>query len=145
MKEDFTVTIKYKNERLEPVGERSFTFEQYCDYLSAELKHLILDIEDMFYNAEDGKEKEKWGGYNTFLFNKFRHKLLDCANAIERVPSQLKYKGELLFPQNISEALMTLLANNFSKKNTREITKEEFDAEEQDFLRGDSSVSKDEE
>ena len=93
MDNDFTVLVEFKNRDLEKVGERAYTFNEYADMIDLELKRIIMDVEDMFYDIEDGKPQDEWSEKNHARFQKIRHKLLDQANAVKRLPSHLRYRG----------------------------------------------------
>lgn len=89
---DWTVKIEYKNKNLETVVEKEYDFISYTEMLDLELKRLIMEIEDAFY-VFSGKQKEEWSDEMKERFQKIRHKMLDQANAIRRLPQTLSYKG----------------------------------------------------
>ena len=89
---DWTVKIEYKNKNLETVVEKEYDFISYTEMLDLELKRLIMEIEDAFY-VFSGKQKEEWTEDMKERFQKIRHKMLDQANAIRRLPQNLSYKG----------------------------------------------------
>lgn len=90
---DFRVKIEYKNKDLETVVEKEYGFVDYTEMLSLELKRILMDIEDAFYLFSGNKQKQDWPPELTERFNKIRHKLLDQANAIKRLPDNLSYHG----------------------------------------------------
>lgn len=90
---DWTVKIEFKNENLETVVEKEYNFIQYTDMLQLELKRVIMDIEDSFYAFSGNKQKEDWDDDMKQRFKKIRHKLLDQANAIKRLPQTLTHDG----------------------------------------------------
>ena len=90
---DFKVTINYKNEELETVAQKEYSFIDYTDLLNLELKKILTDVEDAFYVFSGGKQKKDWDPEFTERFLKIRHKILDQANAIKRLPMNLTYKG----------------------------------------------------
>lgn len=89
---DFTVKIEYKNQNLETVIEKEYEFSQYTDLLNLELMRIITEIEDSFYYLT-GKQKEDWDAETRAKFQHIRHKLLDQANAIKRLPQTLSFRG----------------------------------------------------
>lgn len=89
----FKVTIEYKNKDLETVVEKEYNFIDYTEMLNLELKRILMDIEDAFYYFSGNKQKEDWTPELTERFQKIRHKLLDQANAIRRLPQNLSYNG----------------------------------------------------
>ena len=90
---DFIVKIEYKNKNLETVVEKEYDFIAYTEMLQLELMRIIMDIEDAFYHFAGDKQKEDWPPELTERFKKIRHKMLDQANAIKRLPQNLSYKG----------------------------------------------------
>ena len=91
---DWTVKIEFKNENLETVVEKEYDFVQYTDMLQLELKRIIMDIEDAFYEFSGCAQKEDWDDDLKQRFKKIRHKLLDQANAIKRLPQNLTHNGQ---------------------------------------------------
>ena len=90
---DFIVNIEYKNENLETVVEKEYDFLNYTEMLHLELMRLLMEIEESFYYFSDYKQKEEWTPEAQMRFKKIRHKMLDEANAIKRLPHNLSYKG----------------------------------------------------
>lgn len=90
---DFIVKVEYKNKNLETVVEKEYDFISYTEMLNLELMRLIMEIEDAFYVFSGNKQKEEWDPDMTERFKKIRHKMLDQANAIKRLPQNLTYKG----------------------------------------------------
>ena len=90
---DFKVKVEYKNKNLETVVEKEYSFIDYTEMLSLELKRVLMDIEDAFYCLSGNKQKQEWTPEMTERFQKIRHKILDQANAIKRLPANLSYKG----------------------------------------------------
>lgn len=90
---DWKVKIEYKNKDLETVVEKEYNFADYTDMLNLELKRILMEIEDTFYYFSGYKQKSEWEPELTNRFNKIRHKLLDEANAVKRLPENLTYKN----------------------------------------------------
>lgn len=90
---DFVVKIEYKNKNLETVVEKEYDFISYTEMLHLELMRLIMEVEDAFYVYSGNKQKEDWDPEMKERFKKIRHKMLDQANAIKRLPQNLTYKG----------------------------------------------------
>lgn len=87
------MTIQYKNKNLETVVEKEYDFISYTEMLNMETMRLIADVEDAFYYFTGDKQKENWPPEVMDRFKKIRHKMLDQANAIKRLPQNLSYKG----------------------------------------------------
>lgn len=89
---DWTVKIEYKNENLETVVEKEYDLISYTAMLHLELMRLIMEIEESFC-ALTGKDKDDWDEETKARFKKIRHKMLDQANAIRRLPQNLTFQG----------------------------------------------------
>ena len=108
---DFRVKIEYKNKDLETVVEKEYNFIDYVDMLNLELKHILMDIEDAFYAFSGNKQKEEWDKDTAERFKKIRHKILDQANAIKRLPENLTYKNIPATTMNFSEFIAKTISN----------------------------------
>lgn len=94
MQDDLKVRVTYRNEKMEPVITKEYTLDCYTSSLKYELMRIITDVEDALYMAQDNKQKEDWDENVLKSFVRIRHKLLDEANAIERLPQDLLKEGE---------------------------------------------------
>lgn len=83
------VKVTYRNHALEDVYTKTYSFSEYTDMLHADLLRLVTDIEDLCYTVNDGKPKEEWTDESFAVFNKVKHKLLDKAGDIGRMPENL--------------------------------------------------------
>jgi len=108
---DFKVVIEYKNKNLETVVEKEYTLSDYTEMLSLELKRSLMDIEDAFYYFTGNKQKSDWSPEVVEKFNKIRHKILDQANAVKRLPENLSYRGVKATAVPFSEFLAKALNN----------------------------------
>lgn len=106
---DFKVVIEYKNKDLETVVEKEYSLVDYTEMLNLELKRTLMDIEDAFYYFTGNKQKSDWSPEATEKFNKIRHKILDQANAVKRLPENLSYHGVKATAMTFSEFLAKTL------------------------------------
>lgn len=106
---DFKVVIEYKNKDLETVVEKEYSLIDYTEMLNLELKRTLMDIEDAFYYFTGNKQKSDWSPEATEKFNKIRHKILDQANAVKRLPENLSYHGVKATAMTFSEFLAKTL------------------------------------
>ena len=111
---DFTVKIDYKNKNLETVIEKEYEFSQYTDLLNVELMRIIVEIEEAFYYLS-GKEKNDWDDETKARFQHIRHKMLDQANAIKRLPQTLSYRGISAGSVSFSKIIAADLNNGLIK------------------------------
>lgn len=79
--------VVYKNKNLEPVSRCVYSFEDYMDMLSMDLKRIITDVEDLMYIMNDNRPKEEWKEAEIAAFNKIRSKILDKAGEVGRLPA----------------------------------------------------------
>ena len=59
--------------------------------LRSDLLKLITDVEDMAYKLNENKSKEQWADETWASFCRIKHKLLDKAGDIGRLPENLLY------------------------------------------------------
>lgn len=90
MKDECRVQITYRNENLETVCERDYSLEEYLSILRLDLLRIIMDVEDFGYALTSGKPKEMWSQEAQGVFGKIRHKILDKAGEIERLPQNMR-------------------------------------------------------
>ena len=109
MNKDFTVKIDYLNKNMEQINQKTYAFQEYTNMLELEIKRMILDVEDAFYKLEEGKQKADWSQETQQSFNKIRHKLLDVANSVGRLPKTLHYKGVSCSEMKLSEAIAEMI------------------------------------
>lgn len=88
MEKDF-VRVVYRNERMQPVYVKTYTLRDYTDMLRQDLLRIINDVEDMAYEMNDNADKEDWSDVSQCLFNRIKHKLLDKAGDIGRLPDNI--------------------------------------------------------
>ena len=93
--EKFGVKVIYRNEKLVPVCEKTYPLRDYTDMLKNDLLRLITDLEDVFYMVNDNKPKEEWSDSTWAAFSKLKHKILDKAGAISRLPDGLISYGKI--------------------------------------------------
>lgn len=103
MLNDYTVNITYKNRSLEDVSQRSYPLSDYCQEQKINLLHTITDVENAFYTLQGNQSKNEWSQDAMELFQRIRHKLLDCANNVERLPKNLCHKGTNIGAMNSAD------------------------------------------
>lgn len=106
---DFTVKVSYRNRDTTDLREWSYDFKQYTEMMKREIMRVIMDVEDIIYHLQGSRAKEDWDTETIDRFQKVRHKLLDQANAIERLPTSLHYKGVSCASINVSEMLANII------------------------------------
>lgn len=89
MEKKLGVKVVYRNEKLDPVYEMTYSLKEYTDMLRADLLRQITDIEDMQYAVNDNKPKTEWTDDSWVNFCRIKHKLLDKAGDIGRLPENI--------------------------------------------------------
>ena len=89
---DFTVKVSYRGSSNGRSDQWTYSLQDYTDMVKRDLLRVIMDVEDIIYSVS-GAPKDEWDAETMAKFQKIRHKLLDHANAIERLPQNLYYKN----------------------------------------------------
>lgn len=89
LSEELNVRVVYRDGKMEPVYEKEYTLEEYTAMLRADLLRLITDIEDLVYRMNDNKPKCDWSDDSWSGFCKIKHKMLDKAGDIGRLPENI--------------------------------------------------------
>ena len=93
MKKELGVKITYLNKNLDPVYEKSYLLGDYTEMLRSDLLRLISDVEDLVYIATGNKPKDDWPDELWSSFHKIKHKILDKAGDIGRLPNNIFETG----------------------------------------------------
>ena len=109
MKEDYTVNVVFRNKDMNVTGEKNYGLQEYCLGMKDQLLRVILDVEDAFYSMEDFNRKEEWSEEHLVRFQHLRHKILDVANSIGRMPDNLCYKGRNVNTMSAGEFIKMLV------------------------------------
>ena len=86
MDDKYFVHVVYKNGRQEVVQDVNYELRDYTDMLRADLLRVITNIEDLVYEANNQRPKEEWPDNVWSGFCRIKHKLLDKAGEIGRLP-----------------------------------------------------------
>ena len=106
---DFTVKVSYRNKDVSDMREWTYDFKQYTEMMKRELTRVIMEVEDVIYHLQGSRSKDDWDTETMDRFQKIRHKLLDQANAVERLPYSLHYKNVSCASINIGELLASTI------------------------------------
>lgn len=93
MLNDYTVTITIKNKDMESVSERTYSLASYCKEMKNNLARIINDVETVLDVLHDGRGKEEWNPDALQRFTVIRRNLLNAANNIERLPGNMRFRG----------------------------------------------------
>ena len=93
MLQDYTVHIAYYNRNLEAEEEKDYALKEYCRKAKCNLTRAIQETEKALSSAMQ-KEKNEWSEETLQAFSGIRKRLLGTANDIERLPLNLRCKGQ---------------------------------------------------
>lgn len=93
--EDIRVRVEYKNRDMKTWSVREYELRDYTDMLRLDLMRLIGDVEDMCEAATGTPYKEDWSNTVMERFLHIKHRLLDKAGEIGRLPDNLIVDDEL--------------------------------------------------
>ena len=93
-KEKLGVQVVYRGRDLKPVYTVNYSLAEYTEMLKNDLMWLVTDIENLCYDASGNKPKSEWSDRMWVAFNAIKHKLLDKAGDISRLPRNLYERGE---------------------------------------------------
>lgn len=101
------VRVTYRNRNLDSVYSRIFELKEYTEQMRSDLQGLVSDVETLCYDMNDGKPIEEWTEESFRAFNKIKHKLLDKAGDIGRLPDNMvEIKGE---PEPLNDFVARIL------------------------------------
>lgn len=86
---ELKVHVTFRNEDMEPVCEEEYNLAEYTEKLRADLQRVIPDVESLVYLLT-GKPRSGWGDDAWRIFSRIRHKLLDKAGEVARIPENLE-------------------------------------------------------
>lgn len=87
--DDLKVKVVYRDRNLNPTSEKTYLLHDYTDMLKMNILRIIADIEDLVYITNGNKPKDEWSDDTWTAFQRIRHKLLDKAGSIGRLPDDL--------------------------------------------------------
>ena len=103
--QDIGVRVTYKDKDLQPTYTKTYALSAYTGMLRTDLLRLITDIEDLCYSQNHGKDKSEWPEQTLESFNKIKHKILDKAGDIGRIPQNIIIRTS----QPLSEYVASML------------------------------------
>lgn len=87
--QDMKVRIIYRDRELNPTAEKIYPLQDYADMLKMDVLRIVTDVEDLVYLANGNRPKDEWSDDTWTAFQKIRHKLLDKAGSIGRLPQDI--------------------------------------------------------
>ena len=87
--QDIGIRVTYKDKDLRPIYTKTYSLGQYTDMIRADILRLITDVENLCYDQNSGNDKSKWPEATLEDFNKIKHKMLDKAGDIGRIPENI--------------------------------------------------------
>lgn len=111
MEMDYTVKVEYVNSQTGEHSQRVYPFAGYMNNMAFELKQVLYEVENTFFELENHKDRTEWSEESKTAFGKIRKKLLNSINSIQRLPETLCYKGISCNSMPASEMLAHLIDN----------------------------------
>ena len=90
--QEIGVRVTYKDKDLRPVYTKTYSLKEYTDMLRTDLLRIVTDVENMCYTVNDNRPKEDWSDETFEEFSRIKHKLLDKAGDIGRLPSNIMFR-----------------------------------------------------
>ena len=86
---EIVVRVTYRDKDLRPTYTKTYTLPEYVESIKNDLQGLVGDVETLGYIANNNKPKEEWSDDSFDSFMRIKHKLLDKAGEIGRLPVNL--------------------------------------------------------
>lgn len=99
------VNVTYRNARMDPVCKETYTLQEYTEMMKTDLLRLVTDVEELCYIANNNKSKEEWSDETWSMFGKIKHKLLDKAGDIGRLPQNLSERTSVPLTEYVAEVI----------------------------------------
>lgn len=99
------VRVVYRNRNMTPTSAKTYTLQEYTGMLREDLLRLVTNVEDLCYEVNNNRPKEEWSEETFTAFNKIKHKLLDKAGEIGRMPENLVERVQRPLNEFISELI----------------------------------------
>jgi len=87
--QEIGVRVTYKDKDMRPIYTKTYPICEYTDMLRQDLHRLITDVENLCYVANENKSKADWSDETFEEFSRIKHKLLDKAGEIGRLPQNI--------------------------------------------------------
>lgn len=87
--QEIGVRVTYKDKDMRPTYTKTYSLCEYTDMLRQDLLRLITDVENLCYIANENKSKADWSDQTFDEFSRIKHKLLDKAGDIGRLPENI--------------------------------------------------------
>ena len=87
--QEIGVRVTYKDKDMRPTYTKTYSLCEYTDMLRQDLLRLISDVENLCYIANENKAKADWSDQTFEEFSRIKHKLLDKAGDIGRLPENI--------------------------------------------------------
>lgn len=85
---NLNVHVVYRNSKMQPVADEFTPFKEYTTVIANDITKMITDVEDIIYTAT-GLSRDDWSDGVWAKFARLKHKMLDEAGAIRRLPENI--------------------------------------------------------
>lgn len=90
--QEVLVRITYRDKDLQPTYVKTYTLDEYAANMRADLQGLVGEVETLGYIANGNKPKDEWSDESFAVFSRVKHKLLDKAGEIGRLPENMNVR-----------------------------------------------------
>lgn len=90
--QEILVRVTYRDKDLQPTYTKTYTLGEYVEAMRSDLQSLVGEVETLGYIANDNKPKDEWSDDSFAAFSRIKHKLLDKAGEIGRLPVNLIFR-----------------------------------------------------
>lgn len=87
------VHITHRNSKLQPVADEIYPLDEYMALLGNDILRMISDVEDIIYTTTGGVQRDEWTDEVWTKYSRLKHKMLDTAGAVKRLPDNLVKGG----------------------------------------------------
>ena len=103
--QELGVRVTYKDRDLRPIYTRTYSLAEYTDMLRVDLLRLVTDVENLCYVANENKDKSSWSDQTFDEFSRIKHKLLDKAGDIGRLPQNIVLRTNAPLSEYVAKLL----------------------------------------
>lgn len=102
---EILVKVTYRDKDLQPTYTKTYTLSDYADAIKSDLQGLVGEVETLGFIANKNKPKEEWDDESFAVFTRIKHKLLDKAGEIGRLPVNMTMRTR----ESLSEYMARIL------------------------------------
>lgn len=102
---EIVVKVTYRDKDLRPTYTKTYSLDEYAETIRSDLQNLVGDVETLGYIANGNKAKEEWSDESFAIFTRIKHKLLDKAGEIGRLPVNMAVRTKMSLSDFMAQLL----------------------------------------